>query len=282
MSSIALKLAVLAAAALTVVAVAGAAPTSYLDPTGDNGASADIGGVSVDLAADGYLHVKATIANMPALLTPGDVILALDTDRSGSTGLLAGGDYVVLVDMSDLSGAFLKWSGTEYAAAPAQQGDLRYLIGGGGIEFLIRPAALGGATAFNFVLGAGTGAGDGAQVDVAPDNGTWFFEVQQPAPAPAPAVATSAKATYAPTAPRAGRAFRVTGASVRLDNGASAVAASFRCRATLAGKALRGTGVGGCTFAVPRTAKGKRLVVTVSATYAGRTLSIAPRTFVVR
>jgi hypothetical protein len=282
MSSIALKLAVLAAAALTVVAVAGAAPTSYADPNGDNGASADIGAVSAELAADGYLHVKATIANMPALLTPGDVILALDTDRSGSTGLLAGGDYVVLVDLSDLSGLFLKWSGSEYTQAPSQQGDLRYLVGGGGIEFLIRPAVLGGATAFNFVVGAGTGAGDEAQLDLAPDNGTWFFEVQKPATAPVPAVATSAKATYAPAAPRAGRPFRVTGASVRLDNGASAVAASFRCRAALAGKGLRGAGVGGCTFAVPKTAKGKRLVVTVSATYAGRTLSIAPRAFVVR
>jgi hypothetical protein len=280
MSSITLRLAALAAAALTVVAVAGAAPTSYLDPSGDNGAAADIGAVTVEMASDGYLHVNTRIANMPALLTPGDVLLALDTDRSGSTGAIAGADYLVVADLSDLSGIFLKWNGSDYGEAPTQAGDVRYLLGGGGVEFHIRPAALGGATSFNFIVGATTGSGDGSQVDVAPDNGSWFFEIQKPAPAPA--VATSARATYAPAAPRAGRAFRVAGASVRLDDGTSAAAERFRCRATLAGKVLRGTGVGGCTFAVPKTAKGKRLVVTVSATYGGRTVSTAPRAFVVR
>lgn len=284
MSSIALRLAVLATAALTVVAVAGAAPTSYLDPSGDNGAAADIGAVTAELASDGYLHVKATIANMPAPLSqpPGTVLLGLDTDRSGSTGLFGGADYLVFGDTS-ASFLFAKWNGSEYLDAPAQAGDVRFFIGGTGVEFLVRPAAVGGVTSFNFVVGAATGSGDGLQLDIAPDNGTWFFEVPKPPPPPPPPpAAISAKATYAPAAPAAGRAFRVTAASMRLDDGSTAAAQTFRCRATLAGKALRGTGAGGCTFAVPKTAKGKRLVVTVSATYRGRTLSIAPRAFVVR
>jgi hypothetical protein len=281
MSSIALRLTVLAAAALTVVAVAGAAPTSYLDPSGDNGASADIGAVTAELASDGYVHVKATIANMPTTESSGFFLLGVDTDRSGSTGLFGGADYVVLGDPG-LQFVFLRWDGSDYVDAPAQAGDVRFFLGGGGFEFLVRPAALGGVTSFNFVLGAATGSGDGAQLDIAPDGGTWFYEVQKPAPAPAPAVAVSAKVTFAPALPRAGRAFRVTAASVRLDDGSTAAAQTFRCRATLAGKALRGAGAGGCTFAVPKTAKGKRLVVTVSATYGGRTLSTAPRAFVVR
>ena len=44
---------------------------------------------------------------------------------------------------------------------------------------------------------------------------------------------------------------------------------SFTCRATLAGKRVKGTGAGGCTFKLPKTAKGKQLVVTVTATPAG-------------
>ena len=259
MSSIALKTAVLGAAAFTVVAVAGAAPTGYSDPTGDNGAAADIGAVTSDLAADGYVHVKATIANMPALQTPGFVGLALDTDRSGSTGSIGGGDYFLAVDMSDLSGSLLKWSSSDYVDAPTQTGDVRFLVGGGGIEFLVRPGALGGATLFNFLVVASTGEGDGAQFDFAPDSGTWFFEAQRPAPAPTPAAATSAQAIYAPAFATAGKSFRVTRANVRLDNGTTAPAATFRCRTTLTGKTLRGTGTGGCTFAVPKTAKGKRL-----------------------
>ena len=55
------------------------------------------------------------------------------------------------------------------------------------------PAALGGATSFNFLLVASTGAAESARHDYAPDGGTWFFEAQKPAPAPTPAVATSAR-----------------------------------------------------------------------------------------
>ena len=283
MSSIALRAAALASLALVVAAVAGAAPMAYSDPTGDNGAAADIGAVTADVAADGYVHVETTIANMP-FLAPGFVGLALDTDRSGSTGSLRGADYLVAVDMSDLRGSLLKWGGSDYVDAPTQAGDVRYLVGGGGIEFLLRPAVLGGATSFNFLVVASTGAADSEQFDFAPDGGSWFFEVQMPAPAPtpAPALATSVQAIYAPAFAKAGKPFRVSRASVRLDNGTTAPAATFRCRATLAGKSLRGSGIGGCTFAIPKTAKGKRLVVTVSATYAGRTISTAPRSFVVR
>ena len=274
MSSIARRLAVVAAAALTVAAVAGAAPTSYLDPSGDNGGAADIGAVTAELASDGYLHIKATIANMPALSTPGSIVLALDTDRSASTGFLVGGDYVVLLDTADLSGVFLKWNGSDYEEATVQTGDVRFLVGGGSVEFQLRPAVVGGVTSFNFILGAATGSGEAMQFDLAPDTGSWFYEKKAP-------VAVSAKATYASAAPRAGKPFKVTGASVQLDDGSATTAESFRCRATLAGKALRGTGSGGCTYAMPKTAKGKRLAVTVSATYAGRTLTAA-RTFVVR
>jgi hypothetical protein len=42
---------------------------------------------------------------------------------------------------------------------------------------------------------------------------------------------------------------------------------SVRCAAKLAGKTLRGTGAGGCRWSLPKNAKGKRLVITVTATY---------------
>lgn len=273
MSSIALRLAVLAAAALTVVAVAGAAPTSYLDPSGDNGAASDIGAVTVELATDGYLHIVPTIASFPGLGSDGAVLVGLDTDRSGSTGSNGGADYLIFFDLKDLSGSLFKWSGSEYLEAPA---DARFILSSGGIEIHIKPASLGGATAFNFFVVAATGGPDALQLDFAPDNGSWFYEYKQPA------VLQSVAATFTPAAPRAGKVFRVSGVRARLDDGTAAAPTSYGCRARLAGKALRGNGAGGCTFAVPKTAKGKRLVVTVSATYGGRTLSAAPRSFVVR
>ena len=61
------KLLVLAAViVLGSPAVAHAA--DYTDLSGDNGADADVGVVSVSSGADGYLHVKLNVANMPALL----------------------------------------------------------------------------------------------------------------------------------------------------------------------------------------------------------------------
>ena len=72
---------------------------------------------------------------------------------------------------------------------------------------------------------------------------------------------------------RAGHRFIVRSLSVRLSNGATAHATSLRCRARLGSALLHGTGLGGCTFTVPETAKGKRLVVLVTGSYAGKSLA---------
>ena len=57
---------------------------------------------------------------------------------------------------------------------------------------------------------------------------------------------------------------------------------SYRCLATLGGKPIRGTGRGGCTFELPRSAKRKRLVVTFFVTYRGNTGRFEPYVFRVR
>jgi hypothetical protein len=72
---------------------------------------------------------------------------------------------------------------------------------------------------------------------------------------------------YAPVAPRAGKRFRVTGAQVRFETDEEEPAATVRCSAKLGRKALRGTGAGGCTFALPKSAMGKRLSLTMTATF---------------
>lgn len=74
---------------------------------------------------------------------------------------------------------------------------------------------------------------------------------------------------WAPAAPRAGAAFRLNSVQLTFETNETAAAATFTCRATLAGKRLRGTGRGGCTFKLAKTAKGKRLVVTITAAPTG-------------
>ena len=74
---------------------------------------------------------------------------------------------------------------------------------------------------------------------------------------------------FSPTAPRAGATFRLQSVALTFESEEKGVAGSFTCRATLAGKRVKGTGPGGCTFKLPKTAKGKQLVVTVTATPTG-------------
>jgi len=73
--------------------------------------------------------------------------------------------------------------------------------------------------------------------------------------------------------PKAGTHVHVGPLAVKLSDGTSVSATSSKCTATVGGAKLKGTGAGGCTFALPQKAKGKKLVVTVSGHYGGATLS---------
>lgn len=275
------RLLCVAAVALALAAppVAGAAPTTYSDPTGDNGVAADVSSVTVESGSDGYLHIKPTVANIqfPSPV-PASVVVGLDTDRSGSTGGPGGADYILGFDFQGITFFFGKWDGSNYVnPGNPQLGDARVIAGSSGVEFQIRPAGLGGVTAFNFVVYAGTGTADGGfDFDFAPDVGSWLFEVKQVL------TVETVTATFAPAAPRAGRVFQAPVVLLTLSDGTTITARSYRCLAKLGGKLLRGTGRGGCTFKLPKSAKGKRLVVTLSVTYDGVTDTFEPYVFKVR
>ncbi len=273
---------VAAALALLSSPAAGAVPTSYSDPTGDNGAAADVGLVTVELAADGYLHIKATVANIqvPSPM-PASVIVAVDADRNGSTGGIDGADYVVGVGLQDLQLVVAKWDGTQYVPGDPQQSEATVIAGSAGVEFRLRPAGLGGSTTFNFEVIAGTGTADGDfDFDFAPDNGTWFFEPAKPVVTPVTVERVHAK--FVPRAPKAGATFQAPLVRVTLSNGRKIVASKYRCVAQLGGKLLRGSGKGGCTFKLPTNAKGKRLRVSLFVTYGGITDEFDPYVFTVR
>ena len=268
---------VAAALALLSPATVSAAPTSYSDPTGDNGAAADIGLVTVEQAPDGFIVIKPVVANLPALGQPGSLVVAFDTDRNGATGALTGGDYVLVFDFGRLEHGLFRWSGTEYVEAT---GDVTAIMGAGTAELRIRPEALGGTAAFNFSLAVATGDPGSSQIDFAPDNGTWFFEPAKPVAVPLTVEKIHAK--FVPAAPRAGSTFQAPLVRVTLSNGRKIVAQKYRCVAQLGGKLLRGSGKGGCTFKLPENAKGKRLRVSLFVTYGGITDEFDPYVFKVR
>lgn len=269
----------LAGAAAFLLWPTAAAAADYSDPLGDNGGAADIGAVRAQTASDGYVHVRPEIAAQPALLSPGSVLVAFDTDRSlatGADGGLQGADLLVIVLFEDLSSSIFRWNGADWDDVDVESDGVRYIVGSSGFELLIRPALLGGVSSFGFVVFASTGVGDGSLVDRAPDAGMWLFDAT-----PTPTVETL-DLTWAPRLPRAGSIFRPATVLLDLSNGTSVRAASYRCTATLGGKALRGRGKGGCTFSVPKKTKGKRLEIVVVATYRGERIPFEPYVFRVR
>jgi hypothetical protein len=72
---------------------------------------------------------------------------------------------------------------------------------------------------------------------------------------------------------KAGKKFVVGPFSVNLSDGTSVDLNGLKCSATLGAAKLKGTGKGGCTFTVPKTAKGKKLSVKVTGTSNSVTLS---------
>ena len=69
---------------------------------------------------------------------------------------------------------------------------------------------------------------------------------------------------------------------ITLSDGTTILAPKYRCVAELGGKLLRGKGRGGCTFTLPKNAKGKRLLVTLFVTYKGVTDEFKPYVFKIR
>jgi hypothetical protein len=89
-----------------------------------------------------------------------------------------------------------------------------------------------------------------------------------PKPKPKPVSIATVTVRSRPRVPAAGSTFRIT-ASIRLSTGRTVAPASTKCRAKLGPTLLRGTRKG-CSFTIPKSAAGRRLVVAVTVTYAGK------------
>jgi len=83
--------------------------------------------------------------------------------------------------------------------------------------------------------------------------------------------------------PRAGRVFVITPSGLKLPPNGALLAQdpkpdSYTCQATVKGRALAGTGAGGCTIRLPKKAHGKTLKLVLTVTYEGATKAV-PFTF---
>ena len=152
---------------------------------------------------------------------------------------------------------FGEWNGSSYEEAP---GGLHVTYDNGLLTIMFDQSECNLSPTFVFWVTSFRGPDPNNPVtDDAPDGNDVFTYGMSTV---APAAKTSAVVTSG--APRSGRSFMVTGLGVLFADGTSRNMVGLNCTATLAGKRLRGSGTGGCLFALPKKAKHEKLVVRVS------------------
>jgi hypothetical protein len=264
-----MKKAVLVALGALAFASPAYADQTYTDGSGEDAASADVTTIAVSNSpAAKTLTFKVQIGNMPTLEDNALVGVFIDSDRNVATGD-SGFDYAFLADKTGFE--LDRWDGTQYVAVNPFIAAVSY--NAGLFTAVFDPAALGAPKAFDFAVVTFRGPDpNNPAVDVAPDGSEIYtYTPVVAAPVVKPTVKGST-VTVTPV-PKAGTHVHVGPLAVKLSDGTSVSATSSKCTATVGGAKLKGTGAGGCTFALPQKAKGKKLVVTVSGHYGGATLS---------
>ena len=272
-----LALAVLAAVLFVAQAsgrVADHNPVEVTDPTGDGNGAPDITGVTVANDLSGTILFVVEVANRTDFVARDEVLIYVDADRSAVTGSPERGggiDYRLRIDST--SSDFERWNGTRFE--PTSRTTVRVAWVNGYVAS-VNHSELGATGAFAFFVRTRMQEGPGTQFDVAPTDSLFAYVLSPPH-------IDAIRPSFSPAAPRAGATFKVNSVRMQFETGELAVASAFTCRATLAGKRVRGTGRGGCTFKLPKTAKGKRFVLTMTATATGgKAETFAPYAFRVR
>ena len=257
-------LAPLAATLVLLLASSADAVGRYRDATGDSGGAPDISSVTVTSDAVGTIVFDIGIVDLPS---PADVqtFLFVDTDQSEATGAagVAGAEYFFVVDESNDSYGFYRSNGSDWDAE-IPYATVRVSSGPTNVHIVVNRSELGNTGAFNFW--AGTLAGEAR--DEAPDDRTWNYALAAGGPD-----IRGVLVTKKPLLPKAGGTFSVTPVGLRLAS-ASGIGAlpqpdSYTCRATLGGKPFQGTGIGRCTWKLPKTTSGRTFAVTVTVRYQG-------------
>jgi hypothetical protein len=260
--------AVVVTTAVLLLAASAGAVGRYTDPSGDSNGAPDITGVAVTSAPGGQIVFDIRITNLPS---PADVqtYLFINTDNDSNTGCPCadGADYGFVVDELKDAYRFARWNGTAWDDTPDSTVEVR--SGSAGALVSVNRSELGNTSGFHFR----TRTVQGDASDTAPDTGLWNYSLAVGGP--------DVRAVFVRTqpsgAPKAGKTFKLTPVGLQLpDAGGSAARAprpeAYRCSVKLDGKRLAGRGTGGCTVAVPKKAKRKRLTIALIVSYQGVTM----------
>ena len=262
----------LAGAALVLVLVPAAAAATggpqYPDASADNGSAADITGVTVagDKTSGQILFRIAGTNLSPSANFP--TLLFIDSDANPVTGDVEtdGADYAFAVDND--SYGFWHWDGSDWV--DTSYATVRVNGGGNGLLISVNRSELGNTSDFNFSVETQDDVAD--KWDDAPDDGMFNYSLAAGGP-DIRSVLVQAQPTLGP---KSGKRFVVSLVGVKLPPSGAVIDIvpkpdSYTCRATLKGRAMPGTGTGGCTYLVPKKSRGKQLKVVVTVVYEGAT-----------
>jgi hypothetical protein len=263
---------------VAIAALAGSGPAwavgskTFMDPSGDANQGPDITQLVVSNDDNGQITFQFTFSNRPTILTGEDVLLmGVDSDSNGGTGDASGYEYYLGFGYLGRQLYLAKTTGPNTSDENVPKTTLRFADGGRTLS--INRSELGGTSAFR--IRVVTSGGGGQLDDTAPEGGaTWDYALVL-----APQI-VAIRAGFAPAQPRQGKAFALASPTLRLSTGEMVPPQAYSCRATLGGKALKAAGR--CRWNIPKKSRGKRLVITVSATYSGVSASFDPYVFTVR
>jgi hypothetical protein len=227
---------------------------TFADATGETGGTADITAVKVTNDDAGVLTFEVSFANLPEMLADVNVFIGFNTDPTAGDEL--GDDYLFELNGAERKYFWGKWDGTQFVFA----GELTFVdYEAGKMIVRLNRSHLGGVGTFGFGVTSRKGMPGAYVYDDAPNEGGWSYEI-----AIRPVIGS---VTVGNAAPKAGKRYAAPVTGIVLAGGQAAKPTALRCTAKLAGKSIRGTGPGGCQFAIPPDAKGKKLVITVTVQY---------------
>jgi hypothetical protein len=253
---------VVAILAAVLFGVTGAsAATTFTDPSGDAVAgAADITQLVVSNDLDGNITFALTFANRSTFTSDDTILIAIDADKNTSTGA-SGVEY--LIGLTSSAVGLLRWDGTTFQLASSPT--LR--AANNNMTVTINRSDLGAIAGFGFIAISTLDSVEAAE-DFAPENGGAYDLELTP-------VLDTLAARFAPAKPKAGKVFKLSTTILRLEDGTVVKADSITCVAKLDGKRLAGR----CSWRMPKNAKGKLLVVTLTAHYKGATETFTPWRF---
>lgn len=270
-------LATAAVAAGAILGVAGGAAASnsdfWTDTAGDSGSAADVTRIDATNDDAGNITFRLTYGNRPGGLTADDEVhIWINSDGNPSTGDQYGYEYVIGLTKG---AAVLKRTTT---AGLQDTPSSTFTASADGTSAKVNASEVGNTASFHFYVATVTQIDH--SIDYAPDADGYVFVYSLTAPRP-----TQATVSFNPKAPKAGASVLATVVLVKLDDGSSVLGISLplTCSATLNGRRIRATVIpSACVWKLPKSAKGRRLVITITVDYQGSKKTFGPWKFTVR